>query len=116
MAFICDVRAQAERIQKRRLRELTDIRNRGSKGPEIMLTLHAPKIMFRITTDPINAIVSSAATRGPAATRGAELAVCALVLDVEASEAAVVEVVVEGLVGRLVALIPFLVLGPEVVP
>ena len=66
------------------------------------------------TTDPFNAIVSSAATRGPATMRGAELAVCALVLDVEAAEAAVFEVVVEGLVGRLVALILSLVLGPEV--
>ena len=66
------------------------------------------------TTDPINAIVSSAtATRGAAESAAAELAVCALVLDVEASEAAVVEVVVKGFVGRLVALIPFLF--PEVV-
>ena len=63
------------------------------------------------TTDPINAIVSPAATRGAAESAAAELAVGALVLDVEAAEA-VVEVVVERLVGRLVALIPFLF--PEV--
>ena len=71
--------------------------------------MHRRRWAEKTTTDPLNAIV------GPATTgRGAELAVCALVLDVEAAEAAVVEVVVEGLVGRLVALIPFLVLGPEV--
>ena len=53
--------------------------------------MHRRRWAEKTTTDPLNAIV------GPATTgRGAELAVCALVLDVEATEAVVEAVIVEG--------------------